>query len=133
MLQSGVTEPASGVWSSPVVLVQKKDVSHQFCVDNCKLIEYRILRIDDTLDALPRLKWFSTLDLASGYWQLEVVECDREKPASASCTSRLDREEDTATMQVTGTRGQPMDEEPMRPARHNSPAGEDYMSLVGDP
>ncbi|KAL1233840.1 Retrovirus-related Pol polyprotein from transposon [Trichinella pseudospiralis] len=73
---------------------------------------------DDTLDALPRLKWFSTLDLASG---------------SASCTSRLDREEDTATMQVTGTRGQPMDEESMRPARHNSPAGEDYMSLVGDP
>ncbi|KRY92146.1 hypothetical protein T4D_14307 [Trichinella pseudospiralis] len=113
--------PASGVWSSPVVLVQKKDVSHQFCVDNCKLIEYRILRIDDTLDALPRLKWFSTLDLASG---------------SASCTSRLDREEDTATMQVTGTRGQPMDKEPMRPARHNRPAGEDYMSLAehpGDP
>ncbi|KRY76142.1 hypothetical protein T4A_10406 [Trichinella pseudospiralis] len=105
MLQSGVTEQTSGVWSSPVVLVQKKDVSHQFCVDNCKLIEYRILRIDDTLDALPRLKWFSTLDLASG---------------SASCTSRLDREEDTATMQVTGTRGQPMDEESMRPARHNS-------------
>ncbi|KRZ81115.1 RNA-directed DNA polymerase -like protein, partial [Trichinella sp. T8] len=37
-----------------------------------------IPRIDDTLDALAGAKWFSTLDLASGYWQVEVAEEDRE-------------------------------------------------------
>ncbi|KRZ74487.1 Retrovirus-related Pol polyprotein from transposon, partial [Trichinella sp. T8] len=40
-----------------------------------------IPRIDDTLDALAGAKWFSTLDLASGYWQVEVAEEDREKTA----------------------------------------------------
>ncbi|KRY16906.1 Retrovirus-related Pol polyprotein from transposon, partial [Trichinella britovi] len=38
-------------------------------------------RIDDTLDALAGSQWFSTLDLASGYWQVEVAEPDREKTA----------------------------------------------------
>ncbi|KRX51354.1 RNA-directed DNA polymerase -like protein [Trichinella sp. T9] len=61
MLPAGVIEPASGPWSSPVVMVRKKD--------------------DDTLDALAGAKWFSTLDLASGYWQVEVAERDREKTA----------------------------------------------------
>ena len=36
-------------------------------------------RIDDTLDTLNSAQWFSTLDLASGYWQVEVDPADREK------------------------------------------------------
>ena len=35
---------------------------------------YPIPRIDDTLDALSGARWFSTLDLASGYWQVEVEQ-----------------------------------------------------------
>ena len=38
-------------------------------------------RIDDTLDALGGSKWFSTVDLASGYWQVEMDPVDAEKPA----------------------------------------------------
>ena len=41
-------------------------------------------RIDDTLDALGKAQWFTTLDLASGYWQVEFAEADREKTAFAT-------------------------------------------------
>uniref|UniRef100_A0AA85JH39 Reverse transcriptase domain-containing protein n=1 Tax=Trichobilharzia regenti TaxID=157069 RepID=A0AA85JH39_TRIRE len=38
-------------------------------------------RIDDTFDALEGSNWFTTLDLASGYWQVEVHPDDRQKTA----------------------------------------------------
>ena len=40
--------------------------------------------MDDSLDALSGSKWFSTLDLVSGYWQAEIAESDRPKTAFAS-------------------------------------------------
>ncbi|KRZ63045.1 Retrovirus-related Pol polyprotein from transposon 17.6 [Trichinella nativa] len=86
MLHAGVIELASGSWSLPVVLVRKKDGSPRFCVDHRRLNDVTrvdaqpIPPIDDTLDALAGVKWFSTLDLASGYWQVEVAE-SREKTA----------------------------------------------------
>ena len=42
---------------------------------------YLLPRIDETLEALGGSKWFSTLDLLSGYWQVEVSEQDRLKTA----------------------------------------------------
>ena len=45
---------------------------------------YPLPRIDDTLDTLSGSQWFSTLDLLSGYWQVEVAERDREKTAFAT-------------------------------------------------
>ena len=45
---------------------------------------YPIPRIDNTLDTLSGSCWFSTLDIVSGYWQVEVGEQDREK--TAFCT-----------------------------------------------
>ena len=84
MLSRNIVEPAQGPWSSPVVLVKKKDGSTRFCVDFRKVNQVTkkdaqsLPRIDDTLDTLGAAKWFSTLDLASGYWQVEVEQSDRE-------------------------------------------------------
>ncbi|KRX34754.1 Retrovirus-related Pol polyprotein from transposon 17.6 [Trichinella murrelli] len=85
MLHAGVIELASSPWSLPVVLVRKNDGSPRFCVDYRRLNAVTrvdaqpILRVDDALDALAGAKWFSTLDLASGCWQVEVAERHREK------------------------------------------------------
>ncbi|GBL93118.1 Retrovirus-related Pol polyprotein from transposon 297 [Araneus ventricosus] len=90
MVDNGIIEGSSGPWASPIVLVKKKDGSTRFCVDYRKLNEitkkdsYPLPRIDDTLDALNGSQWVTTLDLKSGYWQVEVRPEDREKTAFTS-------------------------------------------------
>ena len=90
MLKRGVVEQSNGPWSSPIVLVKKKDGTTRFCVDFRKINDltkkdaHPLPRIDDTLDTLGGAQWFSTLDLASGYWQVEVHPPDREKTAFAT-------------------------------------------------
>ena len=90
MQSKDVIQPSQSPWASPVVLVQKRNGSTRFCIDYRKLNAvtrkdaYPIPRIDDTLDTLAGSRWFSTLDMVSGYWQVEVGEEDREK--TAFCT-----------------------------------------------
>ena len=87
MLKAGIIEPSSSAWSSPIVLVTKKDGSIRYCIDYRKLNEvsrkdsYPLPRIDDSLDALRGSKWFSCLDLASGYWQVMMDPKDKDKTA----------------------------------------------------
>ena len=91
MLKDEIIEPSDSPWASPVVLVKKKDGSLRYCIDYRKLNavtrkdSYPLPRIDDSLDALRRAKFFTTLDLASGYWQIELSDDAKQK--SAFCTT----------------------------------------------
>ena len=87
MLDQGVVEASQSPWASPIVLVQKKDGGVRFCVDyrklnrTTKLDEFPLPRIDDILDQLRGSRHFSTLDLASGYWQIAMDSQSKEKTA----------------------------------------------------
>jgi hypothetical protein len=86
MKSKGVIEESDSQ-SSPVVLVRKKDGNLRFCVDYRRLNDvtkkecFPLPRIDDTLDTLAGAKWFSTLDLKSGYWQVALHLEHKEKTA----------------------------------------------------
>lgn len=74
-------------WAAPVVIVEKKDGTKHFCVDYRRLNKvtkpdrFPLPRIDDLLESFRTANWFTTMDLASGYWQIEMNEEDKEKTA----------------------------------------------------
>src|SRR5919205_3717079 len=87
MLKKGIIRPSLSPWASPVVVVGKKDGTQRLCVDYRKLNgitksdRYPIPRIDSLLESFREANWFSGIDLASGYWQVEMSRTDREKTA----------------------------------------------------
>ena len=87
MLEQKIISVSCSPWSSPVVLVKKKDGTTRFCIDYRKLNavtrkdSYPLPRIDDALDALSGSRYFSTLDLQSGYHQVAMHDDSKEKTA----------------------------------------------------
>ena len=87
MLDSGIIRPSQSPWSSEVVWVKKKDGSLRQCVDYRRLNErtikdsYCLPRIEELLDSLAGSKYFSVLDLKSGYHQVEIAEQHKERTA----------------------------------------------------
>ena len=87
MRAQGVVVESDSPWSSPPVLVKKKDGTVRFCIDYRNLNEvtvpdqYPLPRIDDVLDALEHGRYFSVIDLKSGYWQIPMRAGDAAKTA----------------------------------------------------
>ncbi|KAJ8009558.1 hypothetical protein DPEC_G00090130 [Dallia pectoralis] len=90
LVRKGVVQESSSSYASPVVIVRKTDGSIRLCVDYRKLNQktrkdaFPLPRIDESFDALQGANFFSTIDLASGYHQVAVDECDRQKTAFAT-------------------------------------------------
>ena len=87
MKNAGAIRASESPYSSNVVIVRKKDGTIRFCVDFRKLNGrtindvYAIPRVEDSLHLLAGSKYFSKLDLRSGYWQVELEEDDKCKTA----------------------------------------------------
>ena len=87
LIDDGIVEPSASPWAAPIVVVHKPDDSIRLCVDYRKLNQrtkrdaFPLPRVDDAIDAMQGCKYFSTLDLASGYWQVELTEFAKVKSA----------------------------------------------------
>ena len=87
MLEQKIISVSCSPRSSRVVLVKKKDGTNRFCIDYRKLnavtrkYSYPLPRIDDALDALSGSRYFSTLDLQSGYHQVAMHDDSKEDNA----------------------------------------------------
>ena len=87
MLDLGAIRPSDSPWCSAVVLVKKKNDELRFCIDlrklNARTVKdaHSLPRIDETLERLKRSCIFSSLDLKSGYWQVEIEEESKQYTA----------------------------------------------------
>ena len=87
MLEAGAIRPSTSPWASPIVLVTKKDDTVRFCIDFRKINDvtkkdvFPLPRISDLLESMASARFFTTLDAASGYWQIPVASKDIEKTA----------------------------------------------------
>lgn len=79
MLGQGIIEPSGSPWSSPIVVVRKKDGNHRFCIDFRRVNDvthrdaYPLPQVTATLDKLRGARYLSTLDLKNGYWQVPLT------------------------------------------------------------
>jgi len=85
MIKFGVIEPSCIPWTSNIVVVKKKDDSLRFCVDHRRLNSvtrrdaYPLPRIDECLDVLSGVQYFSAFDLRSSYHQVPMYPDDADK------------------------------------------------------
>ena len=90
LLNDGIIEPSNGPWASQTVLVTKPDGTSRLCIDYRKLNDvtrkdsYPLPLISDYLDTLGGSPWFSSMDLSSGYYQVQMDSNHKEKTAFTS-------------------------------------------------
>lgn len=87
LLAAGIIKESRSPYASPIVIARKKSGKVRMCIDyrtlNRRTIpdQYTTPRIDDALDCLSGSRWFTVLDLRSGYYQIPMKEEDKEKTA----------------------------------------------------
>ena len=96
MLEAGIISTSASPWASPVVVVPKKDGTLRVCIDFRKFNQilvkdsFPLPRVEDLFATLGKAKYFSSLDLKSGYWQMELAPEDRKKTAFCTRTQLLE-------------------------------------------
>lgn len=87
LLEADIIRESESPFASPIVVVKKKNGAIRLCIDYRKLNSqtikdaYALPNIEETFAALTGSKWFSVMDLKSGYYQVEVDEEDKHKTA----------------------------------------------------
>ena len=87
LLDIGVVTESKSQYASPIVIVRKKNGTMRLCVDyrtlNSRTLpdQYTVPVVQDALDCLHGCKWFSVIDLKSGFYQIPMKPQDKEKTA----------------------------------------------------
>lgn len=87
LLEAGVIRESTSPFASPIVVVRKKNGEVRLCIDYRKLNlqtikdAYPLPNLEESFTALTGARWFSVLDLKSGYYQIEMNESDKSKTA----------------------------------------------------
>ncbi|UYV63012.1 hypothetical protein LAZ67_2002847 [Cordylochernes scorpioides] len=96
MLQHGIIAPSVSPYASPITLVTKRDKTKRFCIDYRKLNEiiapdvHPLPLIETILDKLSKAKYYSSVDIASAYWQVEVEPHSRNLLAFVTLDSQYE-------------------------------------------
>ncbi|KAL8441041.1 hypothetical protein Emag_007502 [Eimeria magna] len=92
----GITEPSTGCWTTPIVMVRKASGAWRLCCDyrasnkHVRIPQQPLPRTDDILASLNDKKYFTVVDMCKGFYQIEIVEEDR--PTSGFVTPDCQRQ-----------------------------------------
>ncbi|PIK53018.1 hypothetical protein BSL78_10079 [Apostichopus japonicus] len=87
LLDSKIIQESRSQYASPIVIVRKKNGDIRLCVDYRKLNartlpdQYAVPLVQEAVDCMSGCKWFSVIDLKSGYYQIPMKKDDQEKTA----------------------------------------------------
>ncbi|UYV62717.1 hypothetical protein LAZ67_2001693 [Cordylochernes scorpioides] len=91
MIQYGIITPSVSPYASPITLVTKRDKTKRFCIDYRKLNEiiapdvHPLPLIETIFDKLSKAKYYSSVDIASAYWQVEIEPNSLGLPCRLYC------------------------------------------------